>query len=240
VFLKGCLNGDRHRSEHPALPVEPAELARDAARVLTAGADAVHVHAKDSAGNDTLQGAALAAVVEAIRATAPGLPVGATTGAWAEPDPAARVAAIEDWTVLPDFASVNWHEPGTEDVVTTLLERGVAVEAGLWHLDGIRAWQESPHRHQCIRVLIELADGLDAAATVAAADLLLAQVNAIDAGPMPVLLHGQGTSAWPALAHARTLGLQARIGLEDVLTMPDGTPAPDNAALVAAARQLDR
>jgi uncharacterized protein (DUF849 family) len=29
-----------------------------------------------------------------------------------------------------------------------------------------------------------------------------------------------------------------RIGLEDVLNLPDGSPAPDNAALVAAAREI--
>ncbi|MGN6634958.1 MAG: 3-keto-5-aminohexanoate cleavage protein [Oryzihumus sp.] len=31
-------------------------------------------------------------------------------------------------------------------------------------------------------------------------------------------------------------GLDTRVGLEDTLRLPDGTPAPDNAALVAAAR----
>jgi uncharacterized protein (DUF849 family) len=30
-------------------------------------------------------------------------------------------------------------------------------------------------------------------------------------------------------------GFDARIGLEDTLTLPDGLPAPDNAALVRAA-----
>ena len=33
-------------------------------------------------------------------------------------------------------------------------------------------------------------------------------------------------------------GLDARIGLEDVLHLPDGSLAPDNAALVRAARSL--
>ena len=33
-------------------------------------------------------------------------------------------------------------------------------------------------------------------------------------------------------------GLDTRIGLEDVLVLPDGSPATDNAALVAAARAL--
>jgi uncharacterized protein (DUF849 family) len=32
--------------------------------------------------------------------------------------------------------------------------------------------------------------------------------------------------------------LDARIGLEDVLVLPDGRPAPDNGALVAAAHRV--
>jgi uncharacterized protein (DUF849 family) len=35
---------------------------------------------------------------------------------------------------------------------------------------------------------------------------------------------------------AAALGLMLRIGLEDVAELPDGSPAPDNAALVAATR----
>jgi uncharacterized protein (DUF849 family) len=238
MLLKCCLNGARLRAEHPALPVSAAELSRDAARVVAAGADALHVHAKDERGRDTLDAGVVAAVLTAIREQVPGVPVGLTTGAWIDPDPAGRVAAIRAWTVLPDFASVNWHEPGAEDVATDLLDRGVAVEAGVWHLEGLAAWSGSPLRNECIRVLIELGEGLDATATVAEADRILAHLPAQDRGRAPVLLHGQGSSAWPALGYAVTLSLQSRIGLEDVLTLPDGTPAPDNAALVAAARTV--
>lgn len=154
--LKACLNGARHPAEHPALPVTPAALAADAAAVLAVGADAVHLHVKDAEGIDTLNGDALAAVLVAVRGTAPSLPVGVTTGAWSVPDPAERVAAVRRWTALPDFASVNWHEPGAEQVATTLLERDVGVEAGLWHVDAVDAWLASPNRDRCARVLLEL------------------------------------------------------------------------------------
>jgi uncharacterized protein (DUF849 family) len=52
---------------------------------------------------------------------------------------------------------------------------------------------------------------------------------------VPVLLHGEDGSAWPVLRHAVRLGLDTRVGLEDTLVLPDGRPAPDNAALVRAA-----
>ncbi len=243
-MLKACLNGARRRENHPALPVTAAELARDVAAVAAAGAQAVHLHVKDDRGVDTLNGSAVAAVLAAVREVAPGLPVGVTTGAWALPDPGQRVAAIRSWgrlSALPDFASVNWHEDGADQVAAALLEIGVAVEAGLWHVEGARAWLTSPHRDRCLRVLLELPDGLEAAAVEAEADRLLRLVDparSVEGEGPPVLLHGEGTTAWPALRLARRLGLWTRIGLEDVLVLPDGSPAPDNAALVAAARDL--
>ena len=236
MFLKCCVNGVRLPSEHPALPVTAAELGRDAARVVAAGADALHVHAKDATGRDTLDPTAVADAVTAIRGAAPEVPVGMTTGAWIDPDPAARVASIQAWTVRPDFASVNWHETGAEDVAAALIDAGVGVEAGLWHVEGARAWLESPLRAACVRVLVELGDGLDEVATVVEADRILDVLRDVPGDPPPILLHGQESSAWPALRHAATLGLQARIGLEDVLVLPGGTLAPGNATLVTAAR----
>ena len=237
MLLKACLNGPRQRGEHAALPLTPEEIAADAASVAAAGAGAVHVHPKDDDGADTLDADRVADIVTAVRAAVPGLPVGVTTGAWALPDPDERAAAVRSWTVLPDFASVNWHEAGSAAVAAVLLERGVGVEAGLWHVDAVDAWLASPLRDRCFRVLLELPDGLDEARTGAEAELLLGRVAEQAA---EVLLHGEGSSCWPALRHAVRRGLATRIGLEDVLVLPDGTPAPDNAALVRAATRVLR
>ncbi len=215
-----------------------AALARDAAAARAAGAGAVHLHVKDADGADTLDAEALTEALVAVRSAAPGLPVGVTSGAWAAPDPADRVAAVRTWTELPDYVSVNWHEPGTDEVVAALLDRGMGVEAGVWHLAGASAWRASPQRDRCLRVLLELPDGLDAAGTEAEASRLLAEVRAAAGSDVPVLLHGEGSSCWPALRLAGRLRLDTRIGLEDVLTMPDGSAAPGNAALVRAAVDL--
>ena len=56
--------------------------------------------------------------------------------------------------------------------------------------------------------------------------------------PAPVLLHGLDESCWPLLQHAGRRGVQARIGLEDTVTLPDGSTAKDNAALVSAAVEM--
>jgi uncharacterized protein (DUF849 family) len=89
-------------------------------------------------------------------------------------------------------------------------------------------------RFPCRRLLLETMQ-TDPAAAVANADRMLALLPA--SGP-PVLLHGEGPVTWAILREARTRGLDARIGLEDTQVLPDGSPAPDNAALVAAALRI--
>ena len=237
MLLKACLNGARRPAEHPALPITSAQLAADVVRVRAAGAAMVHVHAKDGAGEDTLDGDSLANVLTAIRTAAPTVPVGVTTGAWTVPDPGERVAALRAWSLLPDFASVNWHEPGADQVAAELLDRGVDVEAGIWHAAGLECWLASPYRDLCCRVLLELPDESDEAGVVKQANALIDGLKEASVG-IPVLLHGEGASAWPALRYAGRIGMQTRIGLEDVLCLPDGSPAADNAALVTAARAL--
>lgn len=238
MWVQACVNGDRRRDEHPALPVTAEELATDVARAAAAGAVAVHVHVKDRDGQDTFDAEASAEALRAIRRAAPGIPVGVTTGAWALPDARARCAAIRSWTELPDVASVNWHEDGADEVAATLRERGIGIEAGLWHEEAVERWLSSPHRAGTGRVLIELQPDLPAEEVEGTADRMLARIRARAGTAAPVLLHGEGATCWPALELARRRGLAGRIGLEDTLTLPDGSVAADNAALVRAARTI--
>lgn len=96
-------------------------------------------------------------------------------------------------------------------------------------------WLNSTLRSRCLRVLIELPDGLTAVETAAEADRLIDKINPTT---LPVLLHGEGSSAWPALEHGRLHRLATRVGLEDMLNLPDGSTAPGNAALVTAAIRM--
>lgn len=72
-----------------------------------------------------------AAVLAAVRQACPGVPVGVTTGAWIEPDPSRRLELVRSWTVLPDFASVNFSENGAVRLCEELLRRGIGIEPGL-------------------------------------------------------------------------------------------------------------
>jgi uncharacterized protein (DUF849 family) len=191
------------------------------------------MHPKTTDGVDSLLPEVVDAAVAAVRHAAPGLPLGVTTGFWALPDADDRRRAVEGWTVLPDFASVNWHEPGSEELARLLLSRGLGVEVGIFHAEAAASWAASEMAQHCMRVMIELSRDGD----IAAADDLLSQVLAVGS-PAPVLLHGLDESCWPLLEHAGVRGVQTRIGMEDTLRLPDGSTAPDNAALVSAAVQL--
>ena len=233
IYVKACINGARTPDQHPDLPVTPEQLAAAAVAAHRAGAQAVHMHPKTADGVDSLEAAEVDAAVAAVRHALPGLPLGVTTGYWALPNERKRFRGVEEWRVLPDFASVNWHEPGSEDLAKLLLDRGLGVEAGIFHAEAAEAWAASEIAEHCLRVMIELpADG-----DTATADDLLARVRAAGS-PAPVLLHGLDESCWPLLRHAGVRGVQTRIGLEDTLRLPDGSTAPDNAALVSAAVEL--
>ena len=80
--LKACLNGKRSQDENPAVPVTPAELARDAAAAVAAGAEAIHLHARGPDGAESVRAADVGAAVAAVRAACPGTPVGVSTGLW--------------------------------------------------------------------------------------------------------------------------------------------------------------
>ncbi|PWI19524.1 hypothetical protein DI272_39240 [Streptomyces sp. Act143] len=231
-MVQVCLNGPRGAADGAVVPLSPEAMAEAAAAAVAAGATDVHVHPKTPCGSDTLSPRVLAATLDAIRARV-SVPVGVTTGAWAEPDPATRLERIRSWTVLPDHASVNWHEPGAEELAAALLDRGVGVEAGIWSgTDAAARFAHSPLGPRVLRVLAEVTDtSPDTAQDTARA--LLAGLGAAPHG-RPVLLHGEDGGAWPVLRLAGRLGLATRVGLEDTLLLPDGEPAASNAQLVAA------
>jgi uncharacterized protein (DUF849 family) len=233
IYVKACINGARTPDAHPNLPVTPEQLAAAAVQAHEAGAQAVHLHPKTADGKDSLEPDIVAAAVTAVRAAVPGLPLGVTTGFWALPDADARRRAVQGWTVLPDFASLNWHEPGSPELADVLLDKGLGVEIGLFHLEAAASWAESKMVQHCMRVMIELQGHED----VAVADAMLERVHAAGS-PAPVLLHGLDESCWPLLEHAGVCGVQTRIGMEDTLRLPDGSITPDNAALVSAAVRL--
>jgi uncharacterized protein (DUF849 family) len=233
ALVKACLNGNREPGAHPALPITPEQLAADGAAAVAAGAQALHVHPRGPDGRESL--AAVDEVVRAMKAAVPGVPIGVSTGAWMEPDVEARAAAVRAWRE-PDFASVNLSEEGHVEVMAACVEAGVGIEAGLWRVEDVAALASCGDADRLVRALVEPREA-DAAAAVATAEAINAALDEAGIGA-PRVQHGFGSATWEVVRRAKQLGLGWRIGLEDVLELPDGSPAQSNAHLVTAALEL--
>lgn len=234
MLLKACLNGSRTPGEHPALPLTPQELAHDARLVVATGAGALHIHPRNATGAQSFAAQDIAAALSAIREHCPGIPVGVSTGIWIEPNVHSRLQRIREWTVLPDFASVNFSEPGTADLCAHLLSCGVGIEAGLWTVEDAQHFLKLDLADRCLRILIELQEQ-EVGSALATAEAI---IRCLDEGgaQRPRLLHGDNDAiVWPMLDVALQHGYDTRIGLEDTLTLPDGRLAKDNAELVSLA-----
>jgi uncharacterized protein (DUF849 family) len=214
-------------------------LAHDAQLVVAAGAQALHIHPRSANGEQSLTAQDIAAALTAIREHCPGIPVGVSTAIWIEPDVQRRLQLIQEWTVQPDFASVNFSEPGITDLCAHFIAHGVGIEAGLWSVQDAQLFLTLGLAGRCLRILIELQE--------AEIDSALATIEAIihylDEGHihLPRLLHGDHEAiVWPMLEVALRRGYDTRIGLEDILTLPDGKQAKDNAELVSLAMSKAR
>lgn len=210
------------------------ECVLDATQCVDRGAAAVHVHPRDSAGRETLDPPLVDSTVVAIREAA-GVPVGVSTGEWIEHDLTARTLAVHSWTE-PDFASVNLSEEGALEVMAALTDRGIGIEAGLFSVADVERMVDEGMAEDLLRVLIEPESESpgEALATARAVHEALD-----DAGvTAPRLAHGTGVATWSVLEWAAASGLDLRVGLEDTLTMADGSEAADNPELVSAAAAL--
>lgn len=233
THLQVALNGD---STHPAMPRTADEIARDAAECVAAGATLLHLHAFDDDGRESLEPTHVGRMLRAVRASCPGIPLNVTTFAEIEPDPRRRLELVSGWTELPDLISANQGEQGIDDLSALLVSRGVAIEACVLSVADAERFVALGGWDRFERLVIEAMDpdpetalGLigEMEAVVAAAGVGLEQLE-----------HGIGHGTWAVVERAARLGKGVRIGLEDVVTLPDGSVVGSNAELVVATRRL--
>ena len=200
---------------------------------MQAGADSVHFHVRNAAGLESLSATDVSVQVRAIKEAIPEIPVGISTGAWIEPDLEKRIGAIQHWSYMPDYVSVNGHEEGFEHVVLALRRKGIRIEAGIRDAEAALAFVRTGMLSFCFRILIEpiSQDLEEAMATVEAIEeILLGEIS-----NQAVLLHGVDNMAWPMLALAAKKTYESRMGFEDALFLPSGQPAQNNQALIEKA-----
>jgi uncharacterized protein (DUF849 family) len=222
--IQAAINGGRPA---PA-PATPGGIAAEVRGAVAAGAFCVHIHPRDANGRESLAPADVAAIVDLVSNA------GVTTAAWIEPDAAKRVALINGWTRLPEFASVNMDEKGAIEVAELLVSRGVGIELGLPTVESCDLMMSTGIWKGALRVLLE-AQEQEFDAAISNVD---AMERAIASCMLPRLLHGFDAMTWPLIIEAGRRGWDTRVGLEDTFVLPDGSEARSNAELVKAARDL--
>ncbi|KGF66811.1 hypothetical protein LL06_26050 [Hoeflea sp. BAL378] len=236
MIVQACLNGARKPDFHPALPLTPDAMTADAVACIRAGAAELHIHPRGPDLAESL--AAVDATIAAVRTACPGTLIGVSTGAWIENDVRKTRDCIANWSVRPDYASVNLSEPDAPQVMEVLGSIGVGIEAGLATVADAERFLALADHQKVLRILIEIEDQERTAAFKVAQDI--ESVLAHAGVTRSILLHGFDATAWDFVRMARQQYWSTRIGLEDCRLMPDGSLAPGNAALVEAAVAIYR
>jgi len=231
MIVQACLNGSRARDFHPKLPLTPEAMAADAVACTRAGAAELHIHPRD--GNLVESLASVDSTVGIVRAACPGTLIGVSTGAWIEKDVQRTRDCISNWSVLPDYASVNLSEDDAPEVMNILRSKGVGIEAGLATVADAERFVALADHPKVLRILIEIEEQEPHAAIGIAEEI--AAVLSRAGATRSILLHGFDATVWDFVRLARERNWSTRIGLEDSRHMPDRSLAAGNAELVAAA-----
>lgn len=236
--------GRRGKSDHPALPTTPAELARVAAQCVEAGAAMIHIHVRDNHGRHLLDADAYRAATAAVRREAgPGIVVQITSEALGAYSPAEQMAVVR--SSRPEAVSLALREmvptPDHESVFAAFLVElrvmDTIPQIIVYTLEELRALVDLRKRGAIafadIPVLLALGRYSDA--QTAQPQMLLPYLNC------GVEMFGHwtccafGPHELRTVASAALLGGHVRVGFENNLHLADGSLAPDNSALVEAA-----
>lgn len=260
VIVTVAPNGARRtRADHPAIPLTAAEIGREAARCRDAGAAMIHLHVRDAAGRHSLDVALYREALAAVRREAgPAMIAQVTTEAVGIYAPAEQRAAVR--ALRPEAFSVALRElfpsaqaaaPDDEAAGAAFLAEqaaaGVLVQHILYDAADVRRFKAlvarglvPSRRASALFVLGRYSAGQRSDP----ADLL-PFLSAWGDENMPRLRWGVcafGPRERACVLAAALLGGDARVGFENNLCRPDGTPAADNAEAVAgfcaAARDL--
>ena len=244
VILTVAPNGARKtKADHPALPMTPQEIASCAAACAEAGAAMIHLHVRDRDGRHTLDAETYRAAIAAVRgALGEGIVIQVTSESVGLYGPEEQMAMVRE--LRPEAVSLAVRElvPDAARETTaaaffawmrdeSLLPQFIVYDAeDLARLDDLTARGiVPPGRHFVLFVLGRYTPGQRSQP----ADLL-PFLNANAAGrPWALCAFGPREAACAAAAAA--FGGHARVGFENNLYMPDGSIAPDNAALIATA-----
>jgi uncharacterized protein (DUF849 family) len=236
--------GRKTKADHPALPLTPSELARDAAECLERGAAMIHLHVRDAEGRHCLDPEAYRAAIASIcREVGDRLVLQITSESLGRCSPAEQRAAVLR----------------TNPEAVSLALRELAPEAAdekdfgefLSKLKQMRIWPQiilyTPGDAERLGAMVK--QGLipfDRLAVLYVLGRFALTRTALPRDLLPFLApEAPRFESWSVCAFGRReaacvtaaalLGGHARVGFENNLALPNGALAASNAELVSAA-----
>ncbi|MCW8916973.1 MAG: 3-keto-5-aminohexanoate cleavage protein [Magnetovibrio sp.] len=235
-------NGARKtKADHPALPMTPDEIAKDAKACLAAGAAMMHLHVRDGNGEHSLDISHYQQAMDAVH-TAVGndLVLQITTESVGRYTPDEQIALVKN--LKPEAASVGLKEltlDGDDKATafyTWASNEGIALQHILYDIEDIAHLANIVNQGAIpsvnLHVLYVL--GRYGGEPSQPADLLpfldAAEVHKLQPTTWSVCAFGAGEGA--VALTALSLGGHVRVGFENNLYLNSGQQSPHNAALV--------
>jgi 3-keto-5-aminohexanoate cleavage enzyme len=235
--------GRRTKVDHPAIPVTVAETARTAAACREAGAAMIHIHVRDENQRHSLDvDLYRQAIAAARREAGPDMVIQATTesvGMYDARQQMEMVRALKPEAIsmgLRELAPAEEDKAAFADFMQWLANERIAAQVIIYDThdaERIRKWaQEGVFDARATSVLFVVGKYVPQT-TGTPPDLLPLYQTCADLF-RDWMLCAFGPRETACVATAALLGGHCRVGFENNLHLPDGSNAPDNAAIVQA------
>lgn len=235
-------NGARRtKDDHPNLPISIEEIVAETVSCAAAGADALHLHVRDSKGRHSLDAGLYGETLQALDAALPGFPIQITTESAGLFGVADQLAVLQQ--LRPAAASISVREIARDaelaaQVYATCHENGTKVQHIVYDSNDwqqLQAWRKSdivhPDQIDTIFVLGKYSPARDARP-----EDLKSLPNAATSLDEAWAVCAFGPQEHNTLLAAAAMGAKLRIGFENNIHTADGTIAKSTAANVAALR----
>ena len=245
-------NGARKtHADHPALPITPDELAACARQCVDAGAAMLHLHVRRPDGTHSLEPEDYRPAIAAVQRTVgDALVIQITTeavGIYTPEQQMASVRALQPEAIsaaLRELAPEAAHEAQAARFFGELAAARTAIQYILYSADDVVRYRDLRARgvlpdtpHWVLFVLGRYSAGQRSDPS----DLLPFLQAWADGGDItadvPWAMCAFGPREAECALSAALLGGHARLGFENNMALPDGSTAPDNAALVTNLRR---
>jgi len=232
-------NGARRgKADHARLPITLDEMLAEASACRAAGADALHLHVRNADGTHSLDAGRYREALDELARAVPDLAVQITTEAAGVYSPAEQYACLD--ALRPPWASVSLREIARDpDLAPRLYALAADQGIRLQHIAYDRADLELLARSRAAGIIRAEQDEV-ICVLGAYAPPRAGRPEDLDALAPALVGLRLGLCAFGAqeqdclLDGARAGAEILRVGFENNLLSPDGTPWPDNAAAVAS------